>query len=851
MEVVYCFIGLLPSYIVDAVYQTRLFFPGKITLLCNDLESPFIQLLKPYNLNIIDTKSFIPNDFIDCANRNEEKFCVANQLGPRKNLFLLSFARFFYLKEYMTKYSVSNVLFLELDVLIYKNPEELLNLFQQKEITLSYVANKMTCSGYTYIKDIQILNDITSYFIEFIDKSTGVSNDTMSEMSALSSWLNNPRNKQRVWMLPGLWQDDRYTKDIWEHFSTFQETLFDGAGIAIRVDGPDACHRKEWERRGKVWWGTEVQYSDYTYEWRMVNGYRVLHLQNPNGPMVPVNCLHVHNKNLQAFLSKPIYIPPTHDFIHGDRFLHMANRVLRTKTRSDYYEVPYLDPSSCLFFEDIPDSWDNPSLLFCNTEDVRYFKDILPKMKNKFVLLSHNSDENVTATYRWLPESDLLVHWFTQNLCEDLPKTSFLPIGIANSIWQHGNPELFHEVQKYMPEKHIFIYSNFRIHTNPAARQYCHDTLKNVGIPFFPIVDPIRNLLTVAASHFAICPEGNGKDTHRFWEALLHKTIPVVLRSPMTERIKKDGYPCVLLDDWKDIHPSLLQYTPEVFTPELQQKLGFSYFKSLIEEQVTKCKAAKRWALTLVANHPYIQRALNLIQSARTLGKWQDDIVLMVPSVLARDATIQGFAQSFHVLLIELPEIDLQSIFSFWNSHTNHEGYSYVKDHPYIYMKFFAFHTMFRNWDYVFYVDSNCVVQGDLNRMKSVCTDTTCIYAHSDTYPFYEWKLRGQFFLDLLSASEKSAFESEYSLDTDYFQSTLMIYNTKILEESTVESLFQLAKQYPISKRMDQGILNLYFFCKKNLWKPLPLKDSKGWLYDYLPREEYSSKDYLLLKIVP
>ena len=66
-------------------------------------------------------------------------------------------------------------------------------------------------------------------------------------------------------------------------------------------------------------------------------------------------------------------------------------------------------------------------------------------------------------------------------------------------------------------------------------------------------------LKALMAHKFAICPEGNGTDTHRFWECLYLKTIPICLKSPVTVYYSK-MYPVFLLDDWSDFSSTDLTY---------------------------------------------------------------------------------------------------------------------------------------------------------------------------------------------------------------------------------------------------------------------------------------------------
>ena len=73
------------------------------------------------------------------------------------------------------------------------------------------------------------------------------------------------------------------------------------------------------------------------------------------------------------------------------------------------------------------------------------------------------------------------------------------------------------------------------------------------------------------ANHkYSICPEGNGLDTHRFWESLYVRTIPIVIRTPLTEQIRASGIPCVLIDSWNTFSlDSLPEYSSFKFDDDL------------------------------------------------------------------------------------------------------------------------------------------------------------------------------------------------------------------------------------------------------------------------------------------
>jgi hypothetical protein len=299
MIIVYIFIGKLPVYIIDTIKQTRMFYSGEIILIIDDIQSEHLKNLHEYNVILLPYQEYINKEFLDTVNSNINKFCIAHKIGDRKLLFIRSFERFFILEKFLDRFSQEDILFLELDMLIYFKPEELLPLFRRKEITFSYVQNKKMCSGFSYIKSSTILKEMNEYFLEFIKTS-----DTfIAEMIAIGNWIEKPEIKERVSMLPGLWKDEKYNSMIWEEFDAYNQTLFDGSGIGILVDGPDDSHIDEWLSKNKIWWGNEVIYNDYEYEWREIDGKRYLYLKNDKGDAFKIQCIHVHNKKLHKFLS--------------------------------------------------------------------------------------------------------------------------------------------------------------------------------------------------------------------------------------------------------------------------------------------------------------------------------------------------------------------------------------------------------------------------------------------------------------------------------------------------------------------------------------------------------------------
>jgi len=116
--------------------------------------------------------------------------------------------------------------------------------------------------------------------------------------------------------------------------------------------------------------------------------------------------------------------------------------------------------------------------------------------------------------------------------------------------------------------------------------------------------------------------------------------------------------------------------------------------------------------------------------------------------------------------------------------------------------------------------------------------------AHSDAYPSYEWKLHNQFCKKNTEYFTK--LSNTYNLHIDYCQTTIMLYDTKIIANDTYQNLYNLTIEYPISITNDQGIIALYFTNLKPVFEQIKTHDENTHFYDYLSRN-YSNK-YIMLK---
>jgi hypothetical protein len=214
----------------------------------------------------------------------------------------------------------------------------------------------------------------------------------------------------------------------------------------------------------------------------------------------------------------------------------------------------------------INSTYDNPRIIYYKSCSLGELNSKIHYFANPFVLVSHNSDENIvySGIYKDLLDNSKIIKWYSQNLTFKNDKMRLLPIGIANSQWSHGNLKVINEAIESLKDpshnKPNNIYFYFNIATNPDKRIECYNKIVKY-IKFCEELNVEDYIKVLSKYKFAICPDGNGVDTHRLWECFYLKVIPIVLDSDFI-RIVNDTYnlPMIILKDWDDIIKTELIY---------------------------------------------------------------------------------------------------------------------------------------------------------------------------------------------------------------------------------------------------------------------------------------------------
>jgi hypothetical protein len=169
--------------------------------------------------------------------------------------------------------------------------------------------------------------------------------------------------------------------------------------------------------------------------------------------------------------------------------------------------------------------------------------------KNYTALITHNSDSKIDSSkLNKFLQCGKFKYWFAQNPIIDEPRLFALPIGLMNKRW-HKYPRfnLMMEQKKKNIKPTKLLLLSFSIQNNKNKRQKCVDSFINKTYVTNNVVHKVKNFIgdvkeydkmffNIMLDHlFIACPEGNGIDTHRFWETLYMGRYPVVLHNRVND----------------------------------------------------------------------------------------------------------------------------------------------------------------------------------------------------------------------------------------------------------------------------------------------------------------------------
>lgn len=295
------------------------------------------------------------------------------------------------------------------------------------------------------------------------------------------------------------------------------------------------------------------------------NNYKILYYDNRKVNFIKIT----DDKNIYDFISSNSLLPDN-ELICGENIQSMCDIVIGTHEKIIY------NPNNSVYSKRLEniDCINDISIyknIFVFTDNLlTFYEKFHTQLSNKNIV-SHNSDDEINNNF--IKYLDIVNCQLSQNCLIQHPKLISLPIGIENR--QHFDHQIFHNIRKRTDiKKEKNIYFLFSLANHPS-RNICYNSLIN-KIPINSNKSKEEYFIELKKHKFAICPRGNGLDTHRLWECLYLDVIPIMISSDF---ININNLPIIILNSWNDFNEEQLY---KEFKNIKNSKVCLSYYKGII-----------------------------------------------------------------------------------------------------------------------------------------------------------------------------------------------------------------------------------------------------------------------------
>ena len=211
---------------------------------------------------------------------------------------------------------------------------------------------------------------------------------------------------------------------------------------------------------------------------------------------------------------------------------------------------------------------ENPKTIYIRSNNAKYAINYLKHLKNPFILIS-GSDDKCLFNYISEEEKNNLINnknckkIFTEN-CNPSKKIFNLPTGMYHDYEAKQYLEERHTITNLPDKKKFKIFCQFN-NTHSSREEAKNFSIKSNLCDFFePILirvsnyqDRYKSFKLMESYSFTLCPRGAGIDTHRLFEALALKTIPIVESSSIDDIHYM--LPIIIVEKWEDLNETFLR----------------------------------------------------------------------------------------------------------------------------------------------------------------------------------------------------------------------------------------------------------------------------------------------------
>lgn len=549
----------IPNYLFDSLYQVLVLHGDnplqKIYIITNKCWVDYIKA--KVNKMDIDIECLEQIEIVPCETLSKDDETIQRYTSLtsswnnahtdfRGGFWLHTTNRFLYLAAFMKKFDVIDVFHIESDIMIYTNLNDIYEKMKELNMVNKIVVpqdapNRAICSV-VFIPSAKCAKEYSNWIVASLERA--------------GTFLNDMD-------LMGYYQDKYTFPDSPNHQEADNLGVFDACAIGQYLGGIDfrnipkqhITNRFINPTRGFINETSvfKANTAKYLIDYNSNKGKK--YKMQINTKNYDINALHIHSKQLYLFSSK--FDIPFEEIITGDRIIGISNFVFCDKNQfnyttnlmkwnrnvflvKDFQNVNYEEMNNT-FTEFVNKTGSTTIRLFVFIDNMMDFMQwILPHLDNRYtyILYSHNGDYAFDLKYIRILDDPKIKQVYAQNLDISLhPKLKLLPIGIAREVFPHGNLECLYTVMTntYINRKEHDIYINLNASTH-SLRVDVINALKRSESGSWDLVSspkPYKDyLLDLCKYRFGLCVRGNGLDTHRFWECLYLRVVPVVVYDP-------------------------------------------------------------------------------------------------------------------------------------------------------------------------------------------------------------------------------------------------------------------------------------------------------------------------------
>jgi hypothetical protein len=300
------------------------------------------------------------------------------------------------------------------------------------------------------------------------------------------------------------------------------------------------------------------------------NNYRVPHLNEVKINQIKIN----DDSNPYDYISSSRVIN-NYNIIFGEKFLNLCDIFIGSiNSINANPNNRYIQKNIVNIENDIRDVINNCCTIFIKTDDLPLFysKVCINNINlNNKIVVTHNSDFEIDLKYKSVLNN--VKKQLSQNCLINHENLESIPIGIENTQW--FNHQIFHKIRMSSEiKKEKEIYFNFSLTTH-ISRNECYEKLKN-KLVWNCNLPKEEYFIELKKHKFAICPRGNGLDTHRVWECLYLDVIPIMIKK---DCVNIDNLPIIYLDDWDELDVNSIN---KKFNNIKFSKITLEYYKQIL-----------------------------------------------------------------------------------------------------------------------------------------------------------------------------------------------------------------------------------------------------------------------------